>query len=371
MAPDFRICPQCSTRNRLDKEFCVKCGEPLEGVKAGDPAAAAAAAAAKKRKPGFVVSGKESAQSPIIPLLLVLLTLGSLYGAWNVLQSAPEAAPTTAPRPLGPAVAPSSSPLPAAPGLEHYSAGVAALRAGDFKTAVARLRLAVAAANRADYRATLAEALEKSGATTEALVEYEAATALDRANVQYVSQWARALNRAGRNTEAIRAYNTALTLDGENVALLREISALVQKGADPTQARPYLVKIVALQPDDLIPKQELAQVLEASNDLPGAVTQYLSILALMPGAHVSRALLSEVYMKQNRPADALKVLDEGLSASPTAALLFREKGRVLDRMGRNQEAIAAYREFLRLDPASAEARVFTDRIQQLSTPVGQ
>lgn len=51
MKPNFRTCPQCSTGNRLDKEFCVKCGEPLEGVKAGDPNEAP-----KKGKPGIFLS---------------------------------------------------------------------------------------------------------------------------------------------------------------------------------------------------------------------------------------------------------------------------------------------------------------------------
>ena len=82
MASNFRTCLQCSTRNRLDKEFCVKCGESLEGVSAGDPAAA------KKAKPGFLVSIEgEEAQSPLIPLVFVILTLGVVFAAWRTIQS--------------------------------------------------------------------------------------------------------------------------------------------------------------------------------------------------------------------------------------------------------------------------------------------
>ncbi len=78
MKPNFRTCPQCSTRNRLDKEFCVKCGEPLEGIKAGEPGGSSA-----KRKPGFVVSDADEGQSPIVPLVIVLLTLGVGFAAWR------------------------------------------------------------------------------------------------------------------------------------------------------------------------------------------------------------------------------------------------------------------------------------------------
>ena len=95
MKPNFRTCPQCSTRNRLDKEFCVKCGEPLEGVKAGDPTAATAPAA-KKGKPGIVVlRDGEEGQSPLVPFILVLLTLGVAFGAWRIVQEA-EATPDPA-----------------------------------------------------------------------------------------------------------------------------------------------------------------------------------------------------------------------------------------------------------------------------------
>ena len=96
MKANFRTCPQCSTRNRLDKEFCVKCGEPLEGVKAGDPTATQAAGPGKKGKPGFFVSGEgEEGQSPLVPFVVVLLMLGLAFGAWRQIQSA-EAATTPA-----------------------------------------------------------------------------------------------------------------------------------------------------------------------------------------------------------------------------------------------------------------------------------
>ena len=160
MASNFRTCPQCSTRNRLDKEFCVKCGEPLEGVKAGDPAAAG-----KKGKPGFLVSEEgEEAQSPLVPLVFVVLTLGVVFAAWRTIQNAE--ATTTTPVAAAPVAQPS---LPAAaqtqmaPGVEAYTAGMAALRAGDYVNATRLFREAIAAANKPDYRLVRPEALTKPG----------------------------------------------------------------------------------------------------------------------------------------------------------------------------------------------------------------
>jgi tetratricopeptide (TPR) repeat protein len=370
MAANFRTCPQCSTRNRLDKEFCVKCGEPLEGVKAGDPAAAAG----KKVKPGFQFSDEaEETASPIVPIVAFALTLGVGFAAWRTVQNANAAQPPTlaSAAPKAQASLPPSTPKPMDPGTKAYADGMAALRAGDLVNAVKLLREAVAAANRADYHLGLADALEKSGTTSEALSEYETAASLDSKNVRYPGEWAKALNRAGRYTEAIKAYDAALQIEPDNVANLREVANLHLRSNDFAKARPYLEAVVRLQPDDLAPKQNLARALSENRDLDGAAKLYREILTSLPGADLSRALLSDVLMKQNKPDEALALLDEGLKLDANAGTMYRERGRILDRLGRNAEAIAAYQEYVRLSPGASDLRAFTSRIEQLSAMSGK
>ena len=368
MASNFRTCPQCSTRNRLDKEFCVKCGEPLEGVKAGEPLAAG-----KKGKPGFQVSLEgEEAQSPLVPLVFVILTLGVAFAAWRTIQNA-DAATTTpiAAAPLVQASLPAPAQTQMAPGVQAYAAAMAALRGGDYVNATRLFREAIAAANKADYRLGLAEALEKSGFGSDALAEYEAAAGLDPANVRYTSEWAKALNRAGRNTEAIRVYDAALQIDRDNLFNLREVANLYIKANDMARARPYLERVVALQPDDLAPKQNLARALEATRDLEGAAKQYRDILTAMPDADLTRALLSDNLMKQNKPEEALQLLEEGLKLDPKSAVMYREKGRILDRLGNKADAVLAYQQYVRLAPGATDVMAFTARIEQLSASAEQ
>jgi len=368
MASNFRTCPQCSTRNRLDKEFCVKCGEPLEGVKAGD-----AVAAGKKGKPGFHVSEEgEEAQSPLVPLVFVILTLGVAFAAWRTIQNADAATPTpVAAAPVAQASIPPVVPTQMASGVQAYTAGMAALRAGDYVNATRLLREAIAAANKPDYRLGLAEALEKSGFTSDALAEYETAAGLDTTNVRYTSEWAKALNRAGRNTEAIRVYDAALQIDRDNLANLREVANLHIRANDLAKARPYLERIVQLQPDDLAPKQNLARALEATRDLEGASKQYRDILTAMPDADLTRALLSDVLMKQSKPDQALLLLEEGLKLDANSAIMYREKGRILDRQGNKADAVLAYQQYVRLAPGATDIMAFTARIEQLSASVEQ
>ena len=140
---------------------------------------------------------------------------------------------------------------------------------------------------------------------------------------------------------------------------------------DFAAARPYLETVVRLQPDDLAPKQNLARALEATRDLDGAARQYRDILTTMPGADLTRALLSDVLMKQSRPDEALQLLEEGLKIDPNAAIMYREKGRILDRQGRNADAIRAYQEYVRLSPGASDIRAFTARIEQLTAVEAQ
>ncbi|MEO8360781.1 MAG: zinc ribbon domain-containing protein, partial [Vicinamibacteria bacterium] len=138
MKANFRTCPQCSTRNRLDKEFCVKCGEPLEGVKAGD------GTASKKGKPGFFVTSEDEGQSPMVPLVFVILTLGVVFAGWRYVSQTPG---PDLPTPVAKVVTtplPVTTPNPGDPGAADYLAGMDALRATDFPKALRLLRQAVA-----------------------------------------------------------------------------------------------------------------------------------------------------------------------------------------------------------------------------------
>lgn len=368
MKANFRICSHCGTRNRLDKESCVKCGESLEGVKAGD-------AQPGKTSPSrfFVRSEGDQNQSLLVPLVSLLFLLGLAVVAWRQFQG-PDAVPPlptpalTPPPTLAPVLA-SSTPLE--PGFQEYTEGMRALRGGDLTRAVQLLRQAVAAVNKAEYRLGLAEALEKSGSSEAALAEYEAVVGLSAQNVRYLQEWAKALHRAGRDSEAMSAFEAALLIDPDNLAAARELADLYLKAKDFDKARPKFERIVSLQPNDLAAKQRLAEALDATRDFEGAAQQYRDILAVVPGAALTRALLSEVLMKQGKPQEALQLIEEGLQRDANAGVLYREKGRILDRQGRGPEAVAAYRDYIRLAPGATDLRTFAARIEQLTPPVAQ
>jgi tetratricopeptide (TPR) repeat protein len=359
MKANFRICPKCGVRNRLDKEYCVSCGESLEGVVAGDPADQKASVELTQTE------REDTSPAFAIGAGLLFLTV-AIVTVQLVRRAEPQAAPAIASLPSKPQDGPVATPPPDAPGSREYSEGMLALRQGDTPRALELLRAAVAAADRPEYRLAFAEALEKSGLLGESISEFERTASMEPRNARFTGAWGQALARAGRNTEAARAFDLALGLEPDHVATLRDAAALATKMGDLARARPYLERIVRAQPNDLVPKQDLARAMEAMGDVQGAIGTYRDILTDLPTADMTRALLSEALMKLDRPDDAIAALDEGLRLNASSALLHRERGRVFDRIGRNAEAIAAYSEYLRLAPNASDVRTFRDRVAQLS-----
>src|SRR5258707_4170640 len=80
---DFRVCPQCGTRNKTTWEYCVRCSEDLRDVPVGQPAAASV--------PEDVSTLPES--SPWLGLVGVAVVLGLLAYASTHLRRAEPSRP--------------------------------------------------------------------------------------------------------------------------------------------------------------------------------------------------------------------------------------------------------------------------------------
>ena len=86
---------------------------------------------------------------------------------------------------------------------------------------------------------------------------------------------------------------------------------------------------------------------------------------------MARGLLAENLVAQGKKEEALTLLQEGLKATPTAPLLQRQMGSVLERSGRPGEAAAAYRAYARLAPNAPDAREIATRAARLEALRGK
>ena len=78
---------------------------------------------------------------------------------------------------------------------------------------------------------------------------------------------------------------------------------------------------------------------------------------LPPAAATSRHLeTAELFRREDRLDEALIECDRAVEIAPSLAQAHTLRGSVLERLGRTQEALAAYRRAVDLDPVRLDAR---------------
>jgi Flp pilus assembly protein TadD len=120
------------------------------------------------------------------------------------------------------------------------------------------------------------------------------------------------------------------------------------------EARERFAAAVALDPGHGPARLNLGKALLAEGALEDALPHLEQAVRLRPGDAVARELLAKVLFSLGRPEEALPHYAELAHLRPSPAS-HNNLGSALARSGRLAEAVAAYREALRLDPGFAEA----------------
>jgi Flp pilus assembly protein TadD len=362
---DFRVCPQCGTRNKATWEYCVRCSEDLRNVSVGQPPTSAAT------EPDLPPAPEGSSWLGLVGIAVVLAV--ALYAGLNLRVAAPSrpnpelfTLPTLPAGPTGSAIAPASSE-------QAFEEGRRLLTKGDAAAAAVALARAVAdAPDNAYYRDTYAKALLASGAPpVETIRQFQEAVRLAPQTSEFAADLARAYDQLGLKAEAATAYARALDMAPDDIRMLREASALHAREGHPEAALPYLKRLKALSPDDLVVQQELAHTYEKTGNKADAAQAYRDILAKSPQAAVTRGLLAEMLLTDGKSEEAVALLREGIGVDPSAPLLHRTLASALERTGNVQEAIREYREYARLNPNAADAQAMAERASKLETQIAQ
>ena len=128
------------------------------------------------------------------------------------------------------------------------------------------------------------------------------------------------LDAQGRRDDALAAYERALRLDPSNFfAWYGKVEALRHaRRYGETQAS--IDEAVRRFPRERVFSDALGAMYYDQSDLKPAEQAFRHSIALQPDAVRSYANLSAVLMRQNRPDDALRVLQQGLQVRPSASL---------------------------------------------------
>jgi tetratricopeptide (TPR) repeat protein len=355
-AESVRICPACGSRNKPKWEYCVNCGESLQDVTLGIPAAEGPTAAPE------VERVEAAGPIPWLALAASILLLAAavyFYRNYRGVEESPNPGIWTAPT-VPPSTQATAAYVPE-PGEKELQDGRNLLAKGDAAGAVRLLAQAVADAP-SDHTAqyAYAQALWQTGDKDQALTHYREAARLSPQTLAYRTDLAKTLAAAGRNAEAIEEFEAAVAIE-PGPGSLQALATLYTAAGNAPRALETLRRAAAVAPNSAIIQQDLGRALEKAGNTSQAIEAYQKVLQLNPKATNSRGLLADLLFRENRKDEAINLVRDGIAQNPQAPRLHRDLASLLERADRIPEAIAEYREYARLAPDSADAKQLEER----------
>jgi superkiller protein 3 len=217
----------------------------------------------------------------------------------------------------------------------------------------------------ASIRSLFAHALWQQGDLDTALAEFRIATQLDgERSLRLQADLANALAAAGRNDEAIREFQALAVKNPQSPTTYRQLGQLYLEQGRGVEAADALAQATRIAPEDPNLQEQLGFVLEQSGRGEEALAAYRRAVALAPNDGGKVLRLAEVVSRED-PEQGIEVLREAAERIPDQPMLQQRLGIALEKAGREREALAAYREYLRQVPDAADAKQVAARAEYL------
>jgi tetratricopeptide (TPR) repeat protein len=129
-------------------------------------------------------------------------------------------------------------------------------------------------------------------------------------------------------------FRRALELGGEQAAFLANLALNLLQQGRTDDAEIFFTKAVAREPDNVKTLAHWSKLYEVTDDMPRAWELLQRAAAASPGADIN-LLRANHLTRAGKPAEALAILDAAPQLTGDARL---ERGRLLDRLGRYDEA---------------------------------
>jgi Flp pilus assembly protein TadD len=286
---EFRVCPQCQTRNKATQTHCVQCGRALAGTPGGRAPSSSHEMVAARR-------GRAWTRAVMVAGVLLACAFGVMVRkTFRGASLEPEATAATTvpdPAPMAPGV---SLATPAPPTSRDFERGQTLLQKGDAQGALRALTpVAQAEPDNAVVAYTYGKALWASGSRDRAVMQLERAARIDPHTVVYRVDLANALAALRRTREAIREYEAAVSLDPGNADNVTALAGLYARAGDVAESRALLERAALLKPGDAQIGRQIAE-LDASQSptsyTPSAVSAVSAVSA--PSAVSASSAASE------------------------------------------------------------------------------
>lgn len=170
------------------------------------------------------------------------------------------------------------------------------------------------------------------------------------------------LLRAGRGAEAERHLRRALELSPRYANAMNSLGNLLLDRGDARAAIPYYRSALAITPEDARIAYNLGNALSRVGDYDAAAEQYVAAMETPRYRDDYRAHfgLGVARLEQGRFVEAANHLTQVVQVDPGFLEAQVRLGDALRALGREGEALEAYRAALRLDPGSAAVRARID-----------
>ncbi|MHA7629395.1 tetratricopeptide repeat protein [Corallococcus sp. M7] len=220
-------------------------------------------------------------------------------------------------------------------------------------------------ARRVDHVAR-ALGLRELGDVSGAVTELRRALHDDPGATDALAQLARTARLAGDTRLAIDAYARLGQAEPHDAgALVQQARLLVAEGRFPDAVR-VGEEALLRDPEDPEVYQVLGRAHLGAQELTSAILRFQQAVHLDPEHGHALNNLGFAYLHANDNAHAVEVLTQAASLLPHVAYVQNNLGVACERLGRLEEARAAYAAATRLSPRYVQARVNAERVGRVA-----
>jgi predicted O-linked N-acetylglucosamine transferase (SPINDLY family) len=234
--------------------------------------------------------------------------------------------------------------------------GVLHSQRGELEQARQALERAVAARPQfAEASANLGMVLRQAGRYAEAEAACRRAIALKPELAEAHNNLGAALEDRGAIAEAIASYRRAAQLQPGRADVRFNLANALAKGGDPQESAALYRSILALAPNYVPALINLARIEAGAGREAEAEALFARVLSLEAGNGEALAGLGLIALGNGEYEKAAELLDAAARAKPERAEWHRLAALACQRLGRHDEAAAAFRRALDADPGNGDA----------------
>ena len=254
----------------------------------------------------------------------------------------------------------------------HNNLGIALAGQGKLNEAIAQYREALRInPGFAEAHNDLGLALAASGKATEAIAQYQKALSVRPDYPEVHNNLGIALAGVDRVSEAITHYRKALEETPDYPEAHNNLGLALARSGKLAEAIPHFEKFAAVHPDSAEVHENLALALAGTGNMGGAITHFRRLVELKPGSAEVRSNLGLALAGAGNTAEAIASFQKAIEIDPKFAEARYHLGSTLYfNQGRTGEALAEWRQVLRLEPNQVQVLDLAARVLATDPGVG-